>query len=217
VPSRNDKATIARAASARIRTDVGRELAETRRLAGLSQLDAARAVAMSHAQLGRIERAELAGLTVDQVCRAAAAVGLRCSVRLFPDGDPVRDAAQLKLLERFRLRLPDGIRWHTEVPLPIPGDLRAWDGMATLRGRRAGCEAETRLGDIQALERRLALKLRDGAVDVLIVVVADTAANRGALARHREVLRPLLPQDGRQVLAAFRAGHLPDQNGLLLL
>ena len=60
--------------------------------------------------------------------------------------------------------------------MPIAGDLRAWDAVITLAGRRAGCEAETAgLTDIQALERRLALKLRDGDVDVLILVVADTA------------------------------------------
>ncbi len=50
-------------------------------------------------------------------------------------------------------------------PLPIPGDRRAWDALVASGGRRAGCEAETHLGDIQALERKLALKLRDGAVD----------------------------------------------------
>ena len=74
-------------------------------------------------------------------------------MRLYPDGDPVRDAAQLGLLERFRRRLPAGARWETEVPLPIQGDRRAWDALVGLRGRRAGCEAETRLTDLQALER----------------------------------------------------------------
>ena len=61
--------------------------------------------------------------------------------------------------------------------MPIPGDRRVGRG-ARGDGRRAGCECEQRIGDIQALERRLALKLRDGAVDVLILVVADTAGNR---------------------------------------
>lgn len=172
---------------------------------------------MSHAQWSRIERGVLLDLSFSQASRAASAVGLRLDVRLYPDGDPARDAGQLALLERFRLRLPAGTRWDTEVPLPIPGDRRAWDAMARLAGRRAGCEAETRLGDLQALERRLRLKVRDGAVDMLILVVADTVNNRQVLDTHREVLRPLLPLDGRQVLAGLRAGHLPHRNGLVVL
>ena len=172
---------------------------------------------MSHAQWSRIERGVLAELSFDQSSRAASAVGLRLAVSLFPDGDPVRDAAQLALLERFRRRLPTEARWDTEVPMPIPGDRRAWDALIRLHGRRAGCEAETRLRDLQALDRRLQLKVRDGAVDVLILVVADTAANRAILGARREVLRPLLPLDGRQVLTSLRAGELPDQNGLVVL
>ncbi len=172
---------------------------------------------MSHAQWSRIERGALPELSFDQSSRAAAAVGLRLAVNLFPDGDPVRDAAQLALLERFRRRLPADARWDTEVPMPVPGDRRAWDAVVRLHGRRAGCEAESRLRDLQALDRRLQLKLRDGAVDVLLLVVADTAANRAVLAAHREVLRPLLPLDGRQVLGSLRAGELPDQSGLIVL
>ena len=84
-------------------------------------------------------------------------------------------------------------------------------------GAGPGCEAETRLADIQAMERRLALKLRDGAVDILLLVVSDTAHNRDVLQRHREVLRPLLPLDGRDVLRAFATGRLPDRSGLLVL
>ena len=82
---------------------------------------------MSHAQWSRIERGVLLDLSFSQASRAASAVGLRLDVRLYPDGDPARDAGQLALLERFRLRLPAGTRWDTEVPLPIPGDRRAWD------------------------------------------------------------------------------------------
>ena len=47
---------------------------------------------------------------------------------------------------------------------------------------RRPAEAETVLDDVQALERRLALKVRDGGVDGVILVIADTARNRRALA-----------------------------------
>ncbi len=172
---------------------------------------------MSHAQLGRIERGSNRDLTFDQVARAGIAVGLRLGARLYPDGDPLRDRAQLALLERFRARLPPTAVWSTEVPLPIPGDRRAWDACIAVGGRRAGCEAETRLTDVQALERRLALKVRDGEVDLLLLIVSDTAANRQMLALHRGALRTLLPLDGRDVLQSLGSGRLPEASGLLVI
>ena len=101
--------------------------------------------------------------------------------------------------------------------MPISGDRRAWDALIRLDDRRAGCEAETHLADIQALERKLALKLRDGAVDMLIVVVADTEHNRAVLGRHRGSLRELLPLDGPDIRRALRGGRLPMASGLITL
>ena len=89
--------------------------------------------------------------------------------------------------------------------------------MAALRGRRAGSELETRLHDVQALERRLALKQRDGGVDIVLLVVADTTANRRFLEQHREQFRDLLPLDSRQVLDAFRRGVLPEKSGIVIV
>ncbi len=215
--TRQDVAKDGRRLSAHLRRQIGEELRAARIANGLSQGTAGAAAGMSHAQFGRIERGVLLDLTIDQTCRAGLAVGLRLGARLFVDGDAVRDTAQLRLLERFRSRLPAGTEWQTEVPMVVIGDRRAWDGVARLGGRRAGCEAETRLADIQALERRLTLKLRDGDVDLLILVVADTAANRGVLATHRAALRPLLPLDGRDILAAFAKNRLPDASGLIVL
>ncbi len=201
----------------RLRVELGQAILAARLDAGLSQRAGGTAAKMSHSQLSRIEQAQLRNLTLDQASRAAAAVGLRLVVKTYPDGDPARDTAQLALLERFRARLPRDASWRTEVPLPIPGDRRAWDGVAEQHGRRAGCEAETRPRDLQALQRRLALKLRDGEVDLLIVVVADTPGNREMLLAHREQVRELLPLDSRQVLESLRRGRLPDRGGVVLL
>ena len=99
----------------------------------------------------------------------------------------------------------------------LRGDRRAWDGVAILLGRTAGCELEVRLADVQALERKVALKERDGEVDVVILVVADTRHNREMLELHRDELRELLPLDSRQVLASLRNGRLPDRSGIVLL
>jgi len=94
-----------------IRADLAAEIRQARLAAGLSQGRAGAAVGISSSQFGRIERAEIQGLTIEQASRAAAAVGLKLVARGYPDGDPVRDAAQLRLLERFRVRLPPGSGW----------------------------------------------------------------------------------------------------------
>ena len=200
-----------------IRGEAGREIRETRLAAGLSLAAAGSAVGMSHSQLGRIERAALSNLTIEQLSRACAAVGLRLVVRAYPDGDPVRDAAQLGLIERFRRRVPTGIQFQVEVPLPISGDRRAWDGLLRFPEGPVAVEAETRLRDIQAMERRLALKCRDGNIDRLILLVNDTAANRRVLRLHHAELREQFPLSGRDVLAAIGGGRAPAGNGLVLL
>ena len=68
------------------------------------------------------------------------------------------------------------LRWRTEVPLLIPGDLRAWDATIVGPGFGVGVEAETRLRDLQAAARRTNLKQRDGELDHVILLVADTRA-----------------------------------------
>jgi transcriptional regulator with XRE-family HTH domain len=217
MPVRNEPALFGRRGAKRLVADFGRELLTARLAAGISQRAAAAAGGMSNSQFGRIERAEIRHLTFDQASRAAAAVGLRLVVRTYPDGDPARDAAHLALVERFRKRLPSAAEWRTEVPMPIAGDRRAWDGWARVGRRTAGCEAETRLTDAQALERRTALKQRDGNVDIVLLVIADTMANRRFLEQHREQLRGLLPLDSRQVFEAFRRGELPERSGIVIV
>ena len=201
----------------RLQAQLGEEIRIARTNAGLGQRDAAEAAGMSHAQFGRIERAALSTLSLGQACRAGFAVGLRYTGRLYVEGDPVRDAAQLRLLERFVALLPALARVDREAPFAIPGDKRAWDALVTLDGRRAGCEAETHLRDVQALERRMALKLRDGAADILILIVADTVHNRRVRDEHRHALRELLPLDGVQVRRSLRDARLPPASALILV
>lgn len=59
---------------------------------------------------------------------------------------------------------------------------RALDGFTRLRGRSVGVEAETRITDVQAIARKVQLKKRDTRLDMLILLVSDTRANRGARA-----------------------------------
>jgi transcriptional regulator with XRE-family HTH domain len=216
MPARMKLIDLARATVRRIRIDIGNEVRVARVGASVSQRAAGARVRMSHSQFGRIERAELENVTVDQLSRACAAVGLKLIIRSIPIADPALDAGQLALLGRFRAVLPSGTRFRTEVPLPIPGDLRAWDGIAYL-DRNVAVEAETRPRDIQAVERRCALKARDGGIDIVVLLLADTAANRAMLDAHREDLRAMFPLDGRQILPDLRAGRTPAESGIVVL
>ncbi|MFN2483637.1 MAG: hypothetical protein ABR509_01690 [Candidatus Limnocylindria bacterium] len=139
------------------------------------------------------------------------------SVRTFPAGPPLRDAAHVALLRRLRERVSPMWRWRAEVPVGGFGDERAFDVVLERDGMRVAIEAETRLRDVQALARRLALKLRDGRVDRLIVVVSGTRTNRLGLRNAEPVMREGFPAGSRTVLAALSAGRDPGRNGILLL
>jgi hypothetical protein len=201
----------------RIARQMGFEIRLTRRGAGLSIRAAAASVEMSETMFGRIERARLREVTVEQLAIASAAVGLRFNGRAYPDNDPVRDEAHARLLQRFRNELPARTPWRTEVPLPIMGDLRAWDAQCVFDKTTVGIEAEMRLFDLQALDRRIALKRRDGDLAIVVLLVADTNANRRHLREHREQLRPNFPLDTRAVLATIRLGRPPSTSGIVVL
>jgi hypothetical protein len=148
----------------------------------------------------------------------SVAVGLVPSLRFFPDADPLRDAGQVKLISRLRDRMPSAATFRTEVPLPGQGDRRAWDAVLDGAGCRDAFEAETRLFDLQATERRVMLKLRDDAtIRHVFLVVADTKANRQALAAGRDALRGNFPLDTRAAMASLGSGRCPGSNGVLIV
>jgi hypothetical protein len=104
------------------------------------------------------------------------------------------------------------------VPLFGRDDSRAWDAVADGTSCVDGVEAETRLSDLQATERRIMLKLRDDAsIQHMFMLVADTRANRAALAVGRGPLRANFPLDTREVIASLAAGRCPGANGLIIL
>ena len=144
----------------------------------------------------------------------AAAVGLDLRLQAYPAGDQIRDAGHARLLERLRRDLGPGIRWSTEVTLPIEGDLRAWDAVITGQGWRLMVEAETVIDDVQALERRLARKLRDGGVDHCLLLVADTPRNRRAVSAAPAAFAAW-PLNTREVLGLLRVGQRPMSGGIV--
>ena len=202
----------------RISSTVGRDLRDARRTTGLSLREAGLRAGLSAPQLGRLERGVIRQPSVRVICRAARAVGLAASVKLYPAGPPVRDRAQLALLARFAATLAPPISILREVPLPVSGDLRAWDARISDGRRVASIEAESRIDDAQALERRIAGKQRDDpGAGAVILVVNRTAHNRQALAACREGLRERFPLDGGAILASLRRGQVPAVGGIVLL
>lgn len=199
---------------------VGRDHRLARIGAGLSLREVAAASGASHQQLMRFERGDLDRVSVEAMGAWCAVVGLDLVVRTYPAGDTIRDRAQLALLERLRGELHPSLAWRTEVPLPTPGDRRAWD--AEIRGGkpdpwRVRVEAETRISDGQALERRLSLKARDDPVGHVVLLVSDTRANREALRRLSDGIAADLPLGTRAILRALRAGRDPGGSGIVIL
>lgn len=162
----------------------------------------------------------LPNVSVDQLARIGAAVGLDVRVRAYPGPDPLLEAGQLALLGRLRARLDPSLGFRTEVPLPIIHDQRAWDAMIdALRGVSAQLpvEAESRLVDGQAQVRRIMLKLRDSGLEHVLLVVADTRRNREAVAAAASTLVGDFPIPQRRAMTALAAGDHPGGSALVLL
>jgi hypothetical protein len=84
-------------------------------------------------------------------------------------------------------------------------------------GWRYGIEAETHPTDAQALARRLALKVRDGGVDGVLLVVGGTRHTRAFLAAAHDLLLPSFPVPGRRALELLRAGVDPGGSAIIVL
>lgn len=188
-----------------------------RRAAGLAQADVARALGLSRSQYGRLERGSSPNLSIHTASRMCAVLGLDLAVRAYPAGDPIRDAAQVALLERLRSRCDPSLAWGTEVPFAIHGDRRAWDAVVSGSTWRCGIEAETALTDVQALDRRLALKARDGGADHVILLLLDTRRIRTALRAAGDILRRRFPGDAEAALRALAQGEDPGTSFLTLM
>lgn len=193
------------------------ELRNARVDRGLSGAAVARSVGLSESQYSRIERGLSDDLSIQQASRLLAAVGLELSVRTFPSGEPLRDAAHIALISRFHALLHRSLRFRTEVPFPNPNDRRAWDAVVSGSTWSIGVEAETRPRDRQALERRLALKLRDGGADHLLLLLLDSRYNRDFVRAQNDVLAERFPLSGRRAMELLAAGVNPGANAVVLL
>ena len=194
---------------------LGRELRAARITRGLSQVALAAATRIDQADISRIERGVRAGVTIKALARLTTAVGLDLSLKAFPGGEPIRDVAHATLLARFRTAAGERWHWAAEVPLPMSGDRRAWDRLLRGAGAAIGVEAETRPTDMQELQRRVAQKKRDGQVDRVILVLADTAWNRRLLRLND--LESTFPVPGRVAMRALAEGRDPGGDAVVLI
>jgi transcriptional regulator with XRE-family HTH domain len=204
-------------AARRALSDIGRELRLARLNHDLSQRVAARAAGVSPATWSRLERGLGPSEHLRELARALAVVGHDLRLNAYPAGSPLRDVAHVRLLEAFRRRLGPGVRWRTEVPLPRPGDRRSWDGLALVPPVRVGVKAETRAHDSQELQRRLAGKRRDGAVEHVILLLADTRHNRAFLRSVGAGFQADFPLPGREAMRSLARSSDPGGSAIVLL
>ena len=200
-----------------ILASLGTEIRNARMSRGLSQSQVAAACGLSQSTIHRVEVAHATGLSLLDLSRVLSAVGLDLTARAYPGGSPVRDAGHAGLLARLRAILPVGTPWTYEVAFPGAGDPRAWDALVRVDGMRVAIEAETRPRDVQDLLRRLALKRRDGGVDRLVLLLADSRHNRTMLRAAGEALRASFPIGSWLALEDLRAGRPPSDDALVLL
>lgn len=194
--------------------DMGEELLQARLRSGLTLAQVASAVGANRWQISSREKGTARVGLVDLAVHAAA-VGLDLSVRTFLGPAAIRDAGQVRVLDRFLGMI--GSMWAVllEAPVGLTGDQRAFDCILRCAELVIGVEVITRLRDVQAQLRPLFAKARDAGIDRLIIVVADTRANREALELAGDVLGAALSTDARATFAALRAGTIPARDALV--
>jgi transcriptional regulator with XRE-family HTH domain len=196
---------------------LGRELRIARVTAGLTQSRVAGRIGTSQSKISRTERGLARDLGVSNLTRHAAVVGLRVHLRFYPGGRHLLDAPQIALLARFRRRISANGTWEQEVPVPIPGDLRAADARVTLPSVTIVIEAITRFADAQAQARAAQLKKRDLGADRLILLLAATAANRRALREAGPDFAAAFPMTTSATLRALAHGEDPGADAIVVL
>ena len=200
------------------RVEIGLELRASRLTAGASQGAVGAATGVSASEVSRRELGNAPRVTVASLCEHAAAVGLKLVLSMYPAGGAVRDEAQLRYIHRFLGRVSATFQRQLEAVIPLPGDLRAMDILLRAPGTGIAVEVITRLSDVQAQTRAAQLKARDVGATHLVIVIADTHANRRALDAARSALTAGgWDLDSRRVLRALGAGLPPERNAIVAI
>jgi transcriptional regulator with XRE-family HTH domain len=120
---------------------------DARVTSNLTQREVGSAIGVSDSRVSAMERGAYQSVPFVLVARYLSVVGLELSARAYPVGSGLRDEAQLKLLGRLRSLASPDFMWLTETPMPMRGDLRAWDAGLVRDALRIGIDAETRIRD----------------------------------------------------------------------
>jgi hypothetical protein len=169
----------------------------------------------------RLEHAAFDDLGIVRLSEIASVLGYEVSVGLHPIGDPLRDKGQLACGRRFEAMLHDRWRVTDETLLPGAGEQRAWDKLLRLVDATprylVGVDIESRIWDVQAIVRRTRQRERDGQVDHILIVLADTAHNRRVAGELRNGLGADYQAGARSLLAGLRRGERLVGPGVVLV
>jgi transcriptional regulator with XRE-family HTH domain len=207
------------AAGMRQLQDVGGEFRERRMSLGESQAFVAAAARLSRPRYSRIESGAVTTLSLTELNRIAAVLGLAASVRVFPGGVATRDAGHTGKLGELLRHVRPPLAYRIEVALPQAvgrWEQRAWDAVLFGNGERTAIELEMRLRDVQAVRRRHEMKRRDDPTEHFLLLVADTRHNRRVLAEYDDVFAEIPRRKLGAVRAALAVGKHPP-TGLLLV
>ena len=103
------------------------------------------------------------------------------------------------------------------MPFPNSFDRRSWDLVLKLENDLVGVEAETRVRDVQELVRRVRQRERDGGVDEIVIVLANSAHNRAVAEGLRAALGERYATSPTAIRRALRTGTRIPGSGVLLV
>ena len=195
---------------------IQRELRIARVDRGLSQGSVAAALGIDRSWVSRVERAGLTTSGSSPPPRCSRRSASSCQSR------PIHRVARCAT-PRMRPCSAGCGRGCTPASAGQPRSRCPWSatcapGTRSIRGRlwRCGVEAETRPTDLQALERRLALKQRDGAVDV-VFSCSSTAGPTDASCASTPMPSTSASRSRAVVPSTARGWRLPGGNAIVLL
>jgi hypothetical protein len=198
-----------------------RELRDARVLAGISHDQMGKELGGSGSAYGRFETFQLDDVGLVRLAEIASLLGYEVSLGLHPIGEPIRDKGQRACASRFDALLSDRWRVTDEALLPGPGQQRAWDKLLRLIDSSppylVGTDIESRVHDIQAIVRRTRARERDGNVDHILIVLADTAHNRRVFDELVRSLGDACTTPSRDIVTALRAGTPLPGSGVVLV
>ena len=201
----------------RTAAETGDQLRTARIVIGISQAQLGAAIGVSQTEISRRERGRSRLVIGESLAVHAAAVGMKVSVKLWPVGGGIRDAAQARFVAAFVVRVGRLWRVALEAPIPVPGDLRAVDVVLSRGDVRIAVEVVTRVADVQAQIRAAQLKARDIGATRLILAVAGTHANRRELAAVSTTVVGAFDLNTRRLMTELAAGRDPGRDGIVIL